>query len=1430
MRQHYFKQKISRNLLLLAGLITLYVLSISNVLAQTPEVGAQLACSGQSVIMKGESAQLDISLQGQAPFQLKYTDGMKVYTVYTSESQLQLQVNPSKTTNYSLVSMNDANSPGTVCGEATIAVKGSTSSRKDEQCLENCFETEIVSVEDRGDCKEITLKVSTQGDCNYELSHFNVTQGCGVISNASNTLGKKMEIGNVDPTTQIKGLKVDNISNFGGSGYQEFFVTYTLCPDASCDQAWLESSLLVAYKAGQCVYYDDLGPIQVEDPLLADINVNPISCFGAEDGSAQLSIIGGQEPYTVLWSNEVNGVLSQENLPAGSYSVLVTDQQGQSINIDFEIASPDALALVLSAAQADCENDEAGKINAQVSGGTAPYTYLWSNGGTFSSIQDITTGEYEVTVTDANGCQVTGSINYSGPVPFGVSLSYQACEGVIVPSITGGTAPYTYYWNNGSEEKDLIPGSAGQYTLVVQDAQGCTTSASIDINQIAEPLVADILTTLPDCSGEPNGSLEVVIANGSAPFTYLWNTGANTATLDNVGPGMYSVLVTDAFGCSVQLVQLVEDPGQLELSVTQTTTGCGAEATTQVSIEVIGSAEFSVSWEDGFQGAERDGLTAGTYQVLITSADGCEIVQTIEIQATEALAAVINYDACSGGVLQPIVSGGIGDYSFEWSNGSSDASITVMETGTYSVTIRDEAGCQVALDVVVDEIFEALEAVAAIKNVSCFGGKDGGITLTISGTDTYTVVWSHGPSGSALQDLAAGSYTATITASNGCSITRTYQVRQPNEIRLTGILTQPTCADANGGAIRLVVDFGTAPYTYSWSNGASTRDIDSLSAGSYTVEVTDARGCTASATYTINDAPVFSASIQFDACTNLLSINTSGGSGPYTYVWGDGSTNEELLIASAGTYTVQVTDAQGCVAEANINQSTVNPPLTLTGVVTDASCENASDGAIQISASGGTSPYSISWSNGSVRPHQTNLAPGTYTAVLTDANGCRVEETFVVGVKSELQVNAILTQPDCDGGLGAITLQVSGATGSYTIAWASGDSDESLSSVEPGTYSVTISDESGCSISRSYTIVAADCEENDDNENGDGDNGDDGEGNGENSDGKGDEDGEDENSDGGEDTSDDGEDNSGDGENGDDEDGDDDGENGGTGPIGGGDSGNGDDQPGEGDDDTGDDSEGSDDGNGDDSQPGDGSDGSDNADDEGSGEGDGSGNDGEDDQEGDGEGQDGDEDHEGELFVPYCQDQSICLGEAAYFEIQLPNDGLWLIEYTENNVLKQINAQGVNFTLEVYPNKITTYTILSAQQGDQLVTIKKTFVVGVNACESASLEACKENCFETNMLSVTQNGNCVSYELEVYADGTCSRELSHFNVAIPEGRVTTASNSRNWKMELNALDPTTGVYGFKVDNISGFGKKGKEQSFTVSYTVCFDSEEQRLFI
>lgn len=861
--------------------------------------------------------------------------------------------------------------------------------------------------------------------------------------------------------------------------------------------------------------------------------VTNIECGGANDGAITTTTSGGTGTANVTWTGP-NGYSNTgdaiSGLAPGTYTATATDQNGCTTSQNFTITEIPGMQVVPTATHNSCAGLSEGSISLAISGGTAPYSVSWAgpNGysATGATINGLAAGTYTATITDGLGCELSQQTDVTEPPAIVITaaatdvLCHGDANGTATATATGGTGTLNYTWTGpntftaaGPNISNLAP---GDYTVTATDATNCSIAATATVSEPDE-LHASLAVTPLACTGGNTGAIDLTATGGTGAYTFAWTGpgGFNSTAqnLSNLAAGTYNVVVTDANGCTTLGSANVTLSTGIQLSASVTHTTCATGNTGAIALAVSGGATpytFAWSGPGGFNSTSQNitGLAAGTYQVVVTDADGCSTNGSYTVNSPAPLNATfsITNATCFGvptGAINTTVSGGTAPYTFLWIGPAgfigTTQNISNALGGDYTLMLTDANGCSRFIDTAIGQPTQ-ININRVITNVTCFGGSNGAITLTVNGgTPGYTFAWS-GPNGftATTQNISgrpAGTYTVTVTDQNGCTRSMTYTINQPVQIVLNGNVTNVLCAGVNNGAITITVASGAGPFTWSWSGPggftANTQNISNLAGGTYNVTATNGQGCQGTGIFTVsaNTTITFSPTINQISCNGAadgaISVTLNGGTAPYTTNWtgpgGFASSSLTINNLNAGSYNLSVNDANGCLATASYT-ITEAPALDAGFTFSDISCHNSNDGAATVNPQGGTPPYSVAWTgpNGftSSSLSLSNLSEGTYAVLITDATGCTATGSATLTNPAALVLATTSVRPTCTANNGSITAQVSGGTvsGDYTYQWtnqggATVSTAAQATGLGPGIYTLLVVDDNGCTASATVQLT-----------------------------------------------------------------------------------------------------------------------------------------------------------------------------------------------------------------------------------------------------------------------------------------------------------------------------------------------------------------------
>ncbi len=945
----------------------------------------------------------------------------------------------------------------------------------------------------------------TANNLGVGVNTLQVTDANGCIKTTSVTIVEPAAIVLTPSTTAVKcnggSDGTASVSVTGGTGAYTYSWSGGITSTTNSASGLAAGTYTVTVKDANNCQQSITISVTEPDALLLTSGSTAVKCNGGSDGTASVSVSGGESPYTYSWSGGVTSTINTATgLAAGTYTVTVKDANNCEKSIAIIVAEPTAISLTSNSTAVKCKGGSDGTATVSVSGGTGAYSYSWSGGvtSTTNTATGLLAGSYTVTVKDANNCEKSIAITVNEPstaLTLTSSSTAVKCnggsDGTAGVSVSGGTAPYTYSWNSGiTSTTNVATGlAAGTYTVTVKDANNCEKSLAIIVLEPAGISLTPSSAAVK-CKGGNDGTAAVSVSGGASPYTYSWSGGVTSTTNTAIGltAGNYTVTVKDANNCDKSIVITVTEPTAIVLTPSSTAVKCngGSDGTASVSVSG-GTAPYTYSWIGGVTSTinTATGLTAGTYTVTVKDANNCE--KSIAIIVTEPTAISLTSSStavkCKGGsdgTATVSVIGGSVAYTYSWSGGVTSTTNTAMglAAGTYTVTVKDANNCEKSIAITVNEPSTLLTVtISSSTNITC-GGANNGIAIgqVTGGGSPYTYLWNNGNTNLTANNLGAGVNTLQVTDVNGCVKSASVTITEPTAIVAIPSSTPVKCKGGNDGTASVSVSGGTAPYTYSWSGGvtSTTNTATGLVAGNYTVTVKDANNCQRSIIISVVEptAILLTPSSTAVKCNGgsdgTATVSVSGGTGAYTYSWSGGvtSTTSTATGLVAGTYTVTVKDANNCEKSIAIAVTESNA-LTLTSSSVSVKCKGGNDGTAGVSVSGGKTPYSYSWSGGvtSNTNTATALVAGTYTVTVKDANNCQKSIAIIVSEPTAITLTPSSTAVKCNGGNdGTASVSVSGGTGAYTYSWSGGimSTTNTATGLAAGTYAVTVKDGYNC--------------------------------------------------------------------------------------------------------------------------------------------------------------------------------------------------------------------------------------------------------------------------------------------------------------------------------------------------------------------------------
>lgn len=736
------------------------------------------------------------------------------------------------------------------------------------------------------------------------------------------------------------------------------------------------------------------------------------------------------------------------------------------------------MSIVDNITNISCNGLSDGAIDLNISGGTPPFSFLWSNTSVSQNISNLSAGTYTATITDNQGCTSSESYTLIDPSVFNptINTSNVSCfgynDGLI--EVVNEPASTTYQWSNATSASSITNIGAGNYSVDVFNMNGCQYTENFTITEPTEIIVTSSSNDV-SCFGLNDGNIDLVITGGIQnytvdvpPYSQVLSAGATNYYSQSVlSPGTYNYLVTDDNGCVVTDIITINEPFLLSVNSVLTNVSCNGESTGTIILNTTGG---TAPYIEDFGGNNPIQLANGNYTYTVTDDNGCTVTDNFTITEPDSLLFTINTTdvSCAGyndGTATLSITGGTNPYNTNWNGQNPNA----LNAGNFPFTITDDNGCTNQGNITINEP-AGMAVIINEVDVNCFGGNDGSASLTISGGAgaPYNIDWG----GVDENNLSAGNFPVIVSDINNCSTTGTATINEPSEIQVTEITNNVSCFGFTDGNTSLQISGGITPYTEDWF-GINT---NLLAPGNYPYQVNDGNNCIKNGNINITEPELLEITsidvVDVDCYgenTGSISPNVIGGTIPYSQDFG--MFNPYYL--TAGDYPFSVTDANGCSTNstATITQS---EEIFLDFIATSPICRyDESTLSIHISNSNFNS-YTVSLQDSILKSYTIdtnglliatglpiiltpNFSCNPVIISLTDENGCTavVNDNVHIEVK-QLPVLAV-NEPDICIGTPSFTLVNATPTGgSYKIEGVSTDFFDA-SNLNPGNYYISYS-------------------------------------------------------------------------------------------------------------------------------------------------------------------------------------------------------------------------------------------------------------------------------------------------------------------------------------------------------------------------------------
>jgi len=887
-----------------------------------------------------------------------------------------------------------------------------------------------------------------------------------------------------------------------------------------------------------CAIVEQVTVDAAQDPIEVITNSQDVSCYGEDNGLVFIeSITGGdvsQDGYQINWfSSTSDSNISNDtsvSVPAGSYFLIISDDNGCQGTDQVIVEQPDNLSLDVQVSDVSCFGAQDGVISLNVlGGGSAPYQYNWINygGANSPSLFNLGADVYQLEITDNNGCLYYYEFTINSPSqPLSIvsTTSSASCYGVnsgsAMVEVSGGNQPYFYNWSSGHVTSNAEQLYAGDYFVTVFDASGCQLTDSISVSQNPQ-IFTDVSTTSTSCYGYSDGSASINANGGTGDLTYLWSNQSQQASIFGIPFGSYWIITEDDLGCKVVDTVFVNQPSNIRITLNTSDVLCHGDSTGEILSNVVGGTPFlnntyTYTWvllgdSIGFNSPNIFNLSSSQfpYELVVTDYNNCTAngftfisePEDLKLDTSELIPAYC--ESIATGAVSVIANGGFlntdSEYQFSWNNGLESSMLTDYISGVYVAYVEDDNGCLDSMQIEIP-LISTFESSMDSISLNCFGDNSGQAEVVVQGgvgPFTYNFNWPNGEEQYTINsetflkpNLPAGITSVVVTDVNGCSITDQTLIVQPSQLYYYVIKeNDESCSgdiSACDGQITVNSVGGTGSYYYQWLDldgnivDSITSDNTSVLAsnlctGFYQFDVVDERGCSAINNGNGQIVPVeivagYDVTSNIDINSYDNNITCHGDTAAFAavlnpnplfeYNWfvnGELFSNgsESDLIGGSITLIANYLQCSTISDELIINQPTQTQLLSN---IVDVSCYGDTSGSISVQVID-QQGVELNWLNGLEVNDLNNLSAGNYELLVTNADGCMTEFSFMISEPDAIQIDATISPVSCNGDDdGEISIVISGGNAPYNIDWQGQDPFN----MSAGSYPVIVTDANSC--------------------------------------------------------------------------------------------------------------------------------------------------------------------------------------------------------------------------------------------------------------------------------------------------------------------------------------------------------------------------------